>query len=102
MAGTETIIPETLQQLASDLQGSVPPILDAAKQAFTTGDVDGDAFSTVGLELAIAFPSSREFMISECEKKTEQLNELVQKLNSTASTWSSAESQNTISLPACD
>jgi hypothetical protein len=102
MSGTETIIPEALQHLASDLQSSVPPILAAAKQAFTAGDVDGDAFSTVGIELAIAFPGSREFMISESEKKSDQLTELVDKLNSTASLWSTAEGQNTISLPGCE
>jgi hypothetical protein len=96
MSGNETIVPEQVIGYANALDQAAGPALDAAKAAFEAADIDGGAFSPVGIALAVAYPGSQHWAVNDAQSKHEQLRAITDNMAATAKLWAAAETDNTI------
>lgn len=96
MGSQETVVPEKLIELANNLDDRVGPELDKAKWYFEQAEIDGGAFTAVGLAMQVVYPGTREWAIKDAESKNTELRSITDKLANTAKQWAKAEEDSTV------
>ena len=96
MSGSETVVPEELDSLANRLGSTLGPLFEKAQAQLEATEVNGPAFSQYGVELTAEYPTAHEFGLRDLQTKSQNVASIIDRLGSTAKTWSEAESKSTV------
>jgi len=98
LSDLEQITTEALRTLAENLE-EVRSVLEEAGTQFEEAEIGGAAFSHYGLDMAIAYPSARDFAKRDAESKAAHIETIQERLRSTAKAWDEAEHDSTVKTP---
>jgi len=96
MSGSETVDPDALRALATQLDSQLTPIFLETLESFEAAEISGPAFSLYGAELALTYPGTQHFAMRDLQTKAQAVQSIIDRLNSTAETWRTAEQHNTV------
>lgn len=94
--GNDTIFTAAAIRALGGKIAALAPMLEKVSSSLEEAEVEAEAWSGSGVALANVYPQGWTFAKNDAKSKASQLDEMAQKLKSTAMTWEKAEQAATV------
>ena len=94
--GGEAIFTASAIRALGGRVAALAPMLERVSSSLEQTEIEAAAFSGCGVALANVYPQAQAFGKDDAKSKSTQLDQMAEKLKSTATTWEQAEQASTV------
>ena len=93
-----TVVPESLNTLAGNIDSQVVSLLEQAKEKIEAAEIEGGKFSRDGLAMQLAYPGTHEFVLHDLDSKIEALKGVSEQLKKIAESYEKADDSSRVKV----